>query len=66
MFQKNPDIIGGSETQQQKARHLMTKIVNLLSAKLELGSPMICMHLLGHPDHYTSHKFVTFYWQSYI
>ncbi|KAF8238288.1 hypothetical protein L208DRAFT_1243264, partial [Tricholoma matsutake] len=43
-----------------------TKIVNSLSAKLELGSPMICMYLLGHPDHYTSHKFVTFYWQSYI
>ncbi|KDQ25068.1 hypothetical protein PLEOSDRAFT_33150, partial [Pleurotus ostreatus PC15] len=37
-----------------------------MSAKLELGSPMISMYLLGHPDHYTSHEFVVFYWRSFV
>lgn len=36
----------------------MTKMVKMMSAKLKMGSPMICMYLLGNPDHYTSHKFV--------
>ena len=44
----------------------MTKIANLLSAKAEMGVPMICMYLLGNPDHYKSHEFVPFYWQSFV
>ncbi|KAF8229081.1 hypothetical protein L208DRAFT_1288356 [Tricholoma matsutake] len=44
----------------------MTKIVNSLSAKMEIGAPMICMYLLGNVDHYTSHKFVPFHWQSFV
>ena len=44
----------------------MTKIVNLLSAKVEMGFSMICMYLLGNPDHYTNHTFVPFYWQSFV
>ncbi|KAF8872046.1 hypothetical protein BD779DRAFT_1380435, partial [Infundibulicybe gibba] len=44
----------------------MTKIVNTLSARMEMGSPMVCMYLLGHPDHYKSHEFALFYWQSYV
>ncbi|KDR66271.1 hypothetical protein GALMADRAFT_17237, partial [Galerina marginata CBS 339.88] len=43
----------------------MTKVVNLLSAKAEMGAPMICMYLLGNPDHYTNYTFVPFYWQSF-
>ncbi|KAF8223724.1 hypothetical protein L208DRAFT_1019283, partial [Tricholoma matsutake] len=41
-------------------------IVNTLSTKMEMGSPMICMYLLGLPDHYTSHKFHRFFWQSFV
>ena len=66
MFQKHSDIIGGSDTRKSKARKLMTRIVNSLSAKLEIGSPMACMYLLGNPDHYTDHTFVPFYWQSFV
>ncbi|KAF8868381.1 hypothetical protein BD779DRAFT_1399399, partial [Infundibulicybe gibba] len=33
---------------------------------MEMGSPMVCMYLLGHPDHYKSHEFALFYWQSYV
>ncbi|KAF8240420.1 hypothetical protein L208DRAFT_1111382, partial [Tricholoma matsutake] len=44
----------------------MTKIVNSLSAKLEMGSPMGCMYLLGNPDHYTNYGFTPFYWKSFV
>ena len=66
VFQKNGEMIGGTLPQKEKARCFMTKIANLLSAKAEMGAPMISMYLLGNPDHYTGHKFVTFYWQSYV
>ncbi|KAF8224349.1 hypothetical protein L208DRAFT_1185346, partial [Tricholoma matsutake] len=44
----------------------MTKIVNCLSAKMEMGSLMICLYLLDNPDHYTNYTFVPFYWQSFV
>ncbi|KAJ3729846.1 hypothetical protein C8R42DRAFT_569407, partial [Lentinula raphanica] len=44
----------------------MTKMVNLLATKLELGSPMICMYLLQNPDHYTSHFFIPLYWSTFV
>ncbi|TFK58587.1 hypothetical protein BDN72DRAFT_873158 [Pluteus cervinus] len=43
----------------------MTKIVNQLTSKMEIGSPMASLYLLGNPDHYTSHTFTPFYWQNY-
>jgi uncharacterized protein DUF6570/helitron helicase-like protein/PIF1-like helicase len=66
VFQKNSDMIGGTLPMKEKARRFMTKVANLLSAKAEMGAPMICMYLLGNPDHYTSHIFVPFYWQMYV
>ncbi|KAF8234923.1 hypothetical protein L208DRAFT_1222008, partial [Tricholoma matsutake] len=59
-------IIGGSVSCKDKAHKIMMKIVNSLSAKLEIGSPMACMYLLGNPDHYTNFDFVPFYWQSFV
>ena len=59
-------MIGGSLPMKEKARRIMTKVVNLLSAKMEMGAPMICMYLLGNPDHYTDHQFIPFYWQSFV
>ncbi|KAK0477532.1 hypothetical protein IW261DRAFT_1305239, partial [Armillaria novae-zelandiae] len=32
----------------------------------ELRSPMICLYLLGLPDHYTNKQFATFYWKSFV
>jgi hypothetical protein len=66
VFHRNSEMIGGSLPMKEKARRFMTKIANLLSAKAEMGAPMICMYLLGNPDHYTSHIFVPFYWQMYV
>ncbi|KAF8233423.1 hypothetical protein L208DRAFT_1266688 [Tricholoma matsutake] len=59
-------MIGGSDTRKEKAHKLITKIVNSLSIKMEMGSPMICMYLIGNPDHYKSHKFPLFYWESFV
>ena len=33
---------------------------------MEIGSPMASMYLLKNPDHYTSHKFIPFWWKSFI
>ena len=66
IFQKNSEMINGTLPMKEKARRFMSKVANLLSAKAEMGAPMICMYLLGNPDHYTSHSFVPFYWQSYV
>ena len=66
VFHKNSEMIEGTLPTQEKACRIMTKIVNLLSAKAEMGSTMICMYLLGNPDHHTSHMFVPFYWQSFV
>ncbi|KAJ3820792.1 hypothetical protein F5880DRAFT_1487394, partial [Lentinula raphanica] len=66
IFEKNTDILHGVQTDKDKSRTLMTKMVNLLATKLELGSPMICMYLLQNPDHYTSHTFIPFYWVTFV
>jgi hypothetical protein len=66
VFQRSGEMIGGSLPTKEKARCFMTKVANLLSAKAEMGAPMIAMYLLGNPDHYTSHTFVLFYWLPYV
>ena len=44
----------------------MTKIVNSLAGKMEWGSPIASMYLLGNPDHYTNYTFAPFYWKSFV
>ncbi|KAF8238209.1 hypothetical protein L208DRAFT_1243294 [Tricholoma matsutake] len=44
----------------------MTKIVNSLSVKLQLGGPMINLYLLDNPDHYCCHKFGHLYWKAFV
>ncbi|KDR70819.1 hypothetical protein GALMADRAFT_46254, partial [Galerina marginata CBS 339.88] len=44
----------------------LTRIVNSLTVKMEIGAPMASMYLLGNPDHYTDHIFKPFYWKNYI
>ena len=59
-------MLGGTQKRKDKARSLLTKIVNALTAKLEIGGPMASLYLLGNPDHYTDQNFVVFYWKSYV
>ena len=62
----NPLILDSDPNRYEKVRMLMTKIVNNLSAKMEVGVPLACLYLLGFPDHYVSHRFASFYWQSFV
>ena len=66
IFDKNSEMIGGDKSRQEKARQIITKVVNALTTKMEICGPMASLYLLGNPDHYTSHKFIIFYWKSYV
>ncbi|TFK50562.1 hypothetical protein OE88DRAFT_1631450, partial [Heliocybe sulcata] len=66
VFDRQTTMIGGTLRDQEKARKLLTQIVNSLSVKMEIGAPMAAAYLLGNPDHYTSHHFCTVYWKSYV
>ncbi|TFK59775.1 hypothetical protein BDN72DRAFT_780304, partial [Pluteus cervinus] len=66
MFAKHHAYLSGDASSQDKARSIMTKIVNGLTSKMEIGSPMASLYLLGNPDHYTSHTFTYIYWQRYV
>ena len=66
VFDKHQEILTSTLSDKEKARQIVNKIVNALSVKLEMGGPMVCMYLLGNPDHYTDHKFVPFFWYSFI
>ncbi|KAH7908099.1 hypothetical protein BJ138DRAFT_1013472, partial [Hygrophoropsis aurantiaca] len=66
VFSKNATMLNGSLERKEKARKIMTQIVNALTSKMEIGAPMASMYLLDNPDHYTSHSFATFFWKSYV
>ena len=66
VFDRNTEILGGSLDQKEKACILLTQIVNNLTSKMEIGGPMASMYLLKNPDHYTNHKFRTFYWPNFV
>lgn len=48
------------------ARSLISKIVNALSARSEIGGPIVAAMLLGNPDHYTNCMFKVVFWKSYV
>ena len=66
VFDASSEMLQGEEKNHERSRHLIRKMVNLLSTKMEIGSPMASMYLLGHPDHYASHEYTPFYWRSYV
>ena len=43
VFQKNSDLLIGEHKAHEAGRNLMLKLVNNLSTKLEIGSPMACL-----------------------
>ncbi|KAF6755124.1 hypothetical protein DFP72DRAFT_745796, partial [Ephemerocybe angulata] len=66
-FSKNESVLDKSKEDKpgNGARKMLTKVVNSLSAKMEIGAPMAALYLLKNPDHYTSHQFIPFYWKNY-
>ncbi|KAI4294195.1 hypothetical protein K525DRAFT_213213 [Schizophyllum commune Loenen D] len=66
VFDQNQDVLCSGGDGIEAARRLMTKIVNKLATKMELGGPLVAHYLLGNPDHYTSHRFKPFFWHTYF
>ena len=66
VFDRNANLESGEKSRTDDARKLILKIVNALSSKMEIGSPMASMYLLKNPDHYTSHRFIPFFWKSFV
>ena len=59
-------MLGGTQKQKEKARSIITKVVNALTHKMVIGSPMVSLYLLGNLDPYTNQDFVVFYWKGYV
>ena len=66
VFDKNAKMEENNPLRTDDARKLILKVVNALSTKMEIGSPMASMYLLHNPDHYVSHKFIPFWWRSFV
>ncbi|KAJ7939451.1 hypothetical protein B0H13DRAFT_1587158 [Mycena leptocephala] len=66
VFDRNTVCLGGSPQTKKNARVLIMQMVNSLSPKLQIGSPMASMYLLGTPDHYTNLDCKVFWWKSYV
>ena len=66
VFDRNPEVVGNIKGDKGKARSIITKMVNALTAASEIGGPMAAMYLLKHPDHYTGHQFRTCFWRGYV
>ena len=66
VFSRNTELLGSVKTTREKARSVITKIVNALTAASEIGGPMAAMYLLKHPDHYTNFEFRTCFWRGYV
>ena len=65
-FDRNAEMLNGDNDRYQKARSLLVKIVNGLTTKMQIGSPMASSYLLGLPDHYTSHEFKPCRWRPFV
>ena len=66
VFDRNSEMLSGDMKRKEKVRKIFTQVVNSLTSKLEIGSPMASLYVLGNPDHYTDHKFIPFYWRAYV
>ena len=56
----------GDKSREEKARKLMTRVINILTTKSEIGAPFMAAYMMGFPDRYCSHTFVPFYWHRYV
>ncbi|KAJ3564754.1 hypothetical protein NP233_g8085 [Leucocoprinus birnbaumii] len=66
VFGKRNEILSGTEDRATYARKVVLKVVNALAPKMEIGSPLAALYLLGHPDHYTDAQFINFWWRSFV
>ncbi|KAJ7304712.1 hypothetical protein DFH08DRAFT_721486, partial [Mycena albidolilacea] len=66
VLDNNTENIGSSKTGRANSRVMIMQMVNSLTSKLQIGSPMASLYLLGNPDHYTNFAFKVVWWKSYV
>jgi hypothetical protein len=66
IYQKDAAMLTSDNSRAEAARKILMKMTNSITSKMEIGSPMAAMYLLGNPDHYKSHTFVPFWWRSFV
>ncbi|KAJ7902343.1 hypothetical protein B0H13DRAFT_1621552, partial [Mycena leptocephala] len=66
VFERNTDNLADIGVSETATKRILRQMVNSMSTKMEIGSPMASMYLLGNPDHYASHTFVNFPWRTYV
>ncbi|KAJ3549575.1 hypothetical protein NM688_g5163 [Phlebia brevispora] len=66
VLESRSTVLAEAPSRSAAAKKLICKIVNGLTARMEIGGPMLCTHLLGYPDHYTGHRFKVCSWVSYV
>ena len=66
VYERNSEMLSDSFTRKEKARKLVTQVMNSFTAKSEIGAPMAALYILGNPDHYTNMEFIPLYWKSFV
>ncbi|KAJ7133232.1 hypothetical protein C8R44DRAFT_611025 [Mycena epipterygia] len=61
---KSSEGIGRTDRTAENTRVMVMQMVNSLTSKLQIGSPMASLYLLDNPDHYTNFNFKPFWWRS--
>ena len=57
MLECNTQLSGSGLGTKDKARSIITKVPNALTAVSEIGGPIAAIYLLKYSDHYTNHQF---------
>ncbi|KAF8176664.1 hypothetical protein K438DRAFT_1485665, partial [Mycena galopus ATCC 62051] len=65
VFERNAETLDSGASGVETSKTLMRQMINSMAAKMEIGSPMASMYLLGNPDHYKSHQYVNFSWRPF-
>ncbi|KAJ7476502.1 hypothetical protein FB451DRAFT_1033107, partial [Mycena latifolia] len=66
IINKHTENIGGSMQSKKNTKNLVMQMVNSLTSKLQIGSPMASLYLLEKPDHYTNRDFKVLPWKTYV
>lgn len=63
---RNEAMFNECSSREEASRRLLTKMVNTLTTKMEIGGPMLALHMCGGKDHFTPNVFRVFAWYSYV
>ncbi len=66
VLERNTIGVDSTAKESEDSRVLLMQMVNSLTSKLQIRSPMASLYLLGNPDHYTNLAFKVFWWRSYV